>query len=70
VIAPPYAGRAVLALFCGYEFDCVKYLRAGYDGLLLGGGVFNGHIAGLILRAMAAGDEKAAEAHHMKNTHR
>jgi dihydrodipicolinate synthase/N-acetylneuraminate lyase len=58
--------RPDLALFCGYEFDCVKYLRAGYDGLLLGGGVFNGYIAGLILRAMAAGDEKAAEAHQAR----
>jgi 4-hydroxy-tetrahydrodipicolinate synthase len=54
--------RPDLALFCGYEFDCVKYLRAGYDGLLLGGGVFNGYLANLIYAAVAAGDEKAAEA--------
>lgn len=58
--------RPELALFCGYEFDCVKYLRAGYDGLLLGGGVFNGHLANLILIAMAAGDEEAAEAHQAR----
>jgi dihydrodipicolinate synthase/N-acetylneuraminate lyase len=50
--------RPELALFDGDEFNCVKYLKAGYDGLLLGGGVFNGHIADLIFRAMAAGDEK------------
>jgi 4-hydroxy-tetrahydrodipicolinate synthase len=52
--------RPELALFCGYEFDCVKYLKAGYDGLLLGGGVFNGRIANLIVEAMTAGDEKTA----------
>jgi 4-hydroxy-tetrahydrodipicolinate synthase len=58
--------RRDLALFCGYEFDCVKYLRAGYDGLLLGGGVFNGHLANLIFAAMTAGDEKAAEAYQAR----
>ena len=58
--------RPDLALFCGYEFDAVKYLRAGYDGLLLGGGAFNGHLAGLILQAMADGDEKTAQAHQQK----
>jgi 4-hydroxy-tetrahydrodipicolinate synthase len=52
--------RPDLALFDGDEFKCVKYLKAGYDGLLLGGGVFNGHIADLIFKAMAAGDEKTA----------
>ena len=50
--------RPELTLFCGYEFDCVKYLRAGYDGLLLGGGAFNGYLANMILKAMADGDEK------------
>jgi 4-hydroxy-tetrahydrodipicolinate synthase len=53
--------RRDLALFNGYEFDCVKYLKAGYDGLLLGGGVFNGHIANLIVRAFEAGNYKEAE---------
>lgn len=48
--------RPRLALFCGYEFDCVKYLRAGYDGLLLGGGVFNGGLAGRIFAAARDGD--------------
>jgi dihydrodipicolinate synthase/N-acetylneuraminate lyase len=54
--------RPELSLFCGYEFDGVKYLRAGYDGLLLGGGVFNGYLANLILKAMADGDERTAQA--------
>jgi len=58
--------RPGLALFCGYEFDCVKYLRAGYDGLLLGGGVFNGHLANLILKSMADGDEGAAAAYQAR----
>jgi dihydrodipicolinate synthase/N-acetylneuraminate lyase len=58
--------RPKLALFCGYEFDCVKYLRAGYDGLLLGGGVFNGRLANLIFEAMAAGDEDAADDHQAR----
>lgn len=52
--------RPDLALFDGDEFNCVKYLKAGYDGLLLGGGVFNGYLANLIFGAMAAGDEKSA----------
>ena len=33
----------------------MEYLSAGYDGLLLGGGVFNGHLAGRIFRAVEAG---------------
>jgi 4-hydroxy-tetrahydrodipicolinate synthase len=52
--------RPELALFCGYEFDCVKYLKAGYDGLLLGGGVFNGHIANRIYETLLSGDERSA----------
>ena len=31
-------------------------LQAGYDGLLLGGGIFNGYLAGQIMAAVAAGD--------------
>lgn len=52
--------RPELALFCGNEFDCVKYLMAGYDGLLLGGGVFNGNIANRIYQALLSGDERSA----------
>lgn len=48
--------RPRLALFCGYEFDCVKYLKAGYDGLLLGGGVFNAGLAVRIFAAVRDGD--------------
>jgi dihydrodipicolinate synthase/N-acetylneuraminate lyase len=53
--------RPSLRLLSGYEFDCVEYLQAGYDGLLLGGGVFNGHMANLILEAVRAGDIAGAQ---------
>ena len=34
-----------LLLLNGNEFDCVPYLEAGYNGLLLGGACFNGGMA-------------------------
>ncbi|MFI5335351.1 MAG: dihydrodipicolinate synthase family protein [Opitutales bacterium] len=48
-------------LLDGDEFECVAYLKAGYDGLLLGGGIFNGRIAGRIIAAVRAGDLATAE---------
>ena len=48
--------RSDLRLLSGDEFDCVGYLAAGYDGLLLGGGVFNGFIARELARAVSSGD--------------
>jgi len=48
--------RPELCLLNGNEFNCVEYLQAGYDGLLLGGGIFNGYLAGQIMAAVAAGD--------------
>ncbi|MCK5805113.1 MAG: dihydrodipicolinate synthase family protein [Lentisphaeria bacterium] len=54
------AARPGLRLLNGYEFDCVSYLRAGYDGLLLGGGIFNGFIAGRIVEAVAGEDQSRA----------
>jgi dihydrodipicolinate synthase/N-acetylneuraminate lyase len=50
-----------LRLFTGYEFGCVEYLAAGYDGLLLGGGIFNGYLAAQIIQAAGAGDLSEAE---------
>ncbi|MCM8822628.1 MAG: dihydrodipicolinate synthase family protein [Candidatus Omnitrophica bacterium] len=50
-----------LRIFNGNEFDCVKYITAGYDGLLLGGGVFNGYIAGKIIDAVKNGNIDEAE---------
>jgi len=52
--------RPALRLLTGNEFMCVEYLEAGYDGLMLGGAAFQGHLAGLIMEAMAAGDEALA----------
>ncbi len=53
--------RPDLRLLNGYEFDCVEYLRSGYDGLLLGGGVFNGYLAGMIIDSVHAGRLREAE---------
>jgi len=50
-----------LKLLNGNEFNCVKYLKAGYDGLLLGGGVFNGYIANLIMTAVRNNNIDEAE---------
>lgn len=50
------AARPDLVLYSGSEFDCVDYLGAGYDGLLLGGGIFNGAMARQIVAAVANGD--------------
>lgn len=54
--------RPDLCLLSGYEFDCVDYLQAGYDSLLLGGGIFNGYLANLISQAVVAGDLGRAQA--------
>lgn len=54
--------RPDLKLLNGDEFHCVKYLTAGYDGLLLGGGIFNGMIARMLIEAVEQGDLDAAEA--------
>ena len=50
-----------LRLFTGYEFGCVDYLKAGYDGVLLGGGIFNGYMASEIIKAARDGDLALAE---------
>ncbi len=50
------AGRPELVLFSGSEFDCVDFLSAGYDGLLLGGGIFNASLAIRIMAAVKAND--------------
>jgi 4-hydroxy-tetrahydrodipicolinate synthase len=55
------AARPALRLLNGNEFDCVSYIRAGYDGLLLGGGIFNGRLAGMIIDAARAGRLPEAE---------
>lgn len=53
--------RSGLAVLNGNEFDCVTYLHAGYDGLLLGGGIFNGGIAMSMIQNVAKGDDAEAQ---------
>lgn len=53
--------RPNLRLQNGDEFNCAAYLEAGFDGLLLGGGIFNGHLAHLIMEAVAKGDLAQAQ---------
>jgi len=52
--------RPELVILSGDEFDCVRYLRAGYDGLLLGGAILTGKVARKISDAIAAGDMAGA----------
>jgi len=52
--------RPGLVLLTGGEFDAVDYLLAGYDGMLLGGGIFNGRLALRIVQAVRAGDSAGA----------
>lgn len=54
--------RPGLILLNGDEFNCVAYIAAGYDGLLLGGGIFNASIALQLIRAVRTGDRARAEA--------
>ena len=54
--------RPTLRLLTGYEFDVVSYMQHGYNGALLGGGIFNGRLAALILAACAKGDTEGAQA--------
>jgi dihydrodipicolinate synthase/N-acetylneuraminate lyase len=53
--------RRDLRILNGSEFDCVTYIKAGYDGVLLGGGVFNGYLARLVIDAVRKGDLARAE---------
>jgi 4-hydroxy-tetrahydrodipicolinate synthase len=53
--------RPQLRLLTGCEFNCVEYLKAGFDGLLLGGGVFNGFLAHRIIAAVQEGHLAQAE---------
>lgn len=53
--------RPTLRLLNGNEFACAEYMKAGYDGLLLGGGIFNGRLAGMIIEAVRAGRFREAD---------
>ena len=62
------AARPDFALQTGDEFHCDEYLRAGYDGLMLGGAAFQGFLAAQIVRAAQDGDWQAAAAHQARMT--
>ena len=55
------AARRGLRLLNGWEFNTIPYIESGYDGQLLGGGIFNGYMAQEIIAAVKAGDKKKAE---------
>ncbi len=50
-----------LSALYGNEFECVGVLRDGYDGLLFGGGCFNGAMANEIFRLAKAGKYEEAQ---------
>jgi 4-hydroxy-tetrahydrodipicolinate synthase len=54
--------RPGLTLLTGGEFNSTVYLKAGYDGVLLGGGSFNGFMARQIVTAVRGGDLTRAQA--------
>lgn len=55
------AERPDLRVMSGDEFDLPTYLGAGYDGLVLGGAIFNAALARQIMDAIAAGQMARAE---------
>jgi len=54
------AERPELRIMSGDEFDLPTYLGAGYDGLVLGGAIFNGYLARQIMDAVEAGEMQRA----------
>ncbi len=52
--------RKGLTLLNGDEFNTASYMIAGYDGLMLGGAIFNGYLAGQVIAAVAAGNHDEA----------
>lgn len=55
------AARPELLLLNGDEFNCVPYIQSGYDGVLLGGAIFNGFMAAEIIRLARQGNLAAAD---------
>ena len=63
------AERPELRIMSGDEFDLPKFLGAGYDGLVLGGAIFNGALARQIMGAVAAGEmDRARQMQDRMNT--
>ena len=69
VLAAKERRKGALAALCGDEFDCVPYLRDGYDGVLFGGGCFNGAYADRICKLIREGkvDEAQKLQEHLRS---
>jgi 4-hydroxy-tetrahydrodipicolinate synthase len=67
IMAAKVRRNGTLGVLTGNEFDCVTYLKAGYDGVLFGGGCFNGAYAAEMCRLAYAGkfDEAQALQEHL-----
>ena len=61
ILAAKARRNGTLAALCGDEFNCVPYLRDGYNGVLFGGGCFNGAYAAEIHRLVRAGKVEEAQ---------
>ena len=61
ILAAKARRKGTLAALCGDEFACVPYLRDGYDGVLFGGGCFNGAYAAEMHRLVRAGKPEEAQ---------
>ena len=61
ILAAKTRRNGALAALCGDEFNCVPYLRDGYNGVLFGGGCFNGAYAVEIHRLVRAGKVEEAQ---------
>lgn len=53
--------RPELILLNGDEFSCTRYLQAGYDGVMLGGGIVNARYVRAIAAALQKGDVAEAQ---------
>ena len=65
ILAAKQRRNGELAALCGDEFNCVPFLRDGYDGVLFGGGCFNGAYADKICQLVREG--KIDEAQEVQN---
>jgi len=55
-------GKKPFYAYCGNEFKCPEAARAGYNGMLIGGGCFNGKMAKKVFELAKAGSMDEANA--------
>ena len=60
MIARVRALKPDLRILCGDEFACIEPIQHGYDGLFLGGAIFNANIARALMIRVRAGDRDGA----------